>query len=331
MKEPYRNTFLSSDGKTAVSYKIWEPDGDVKNIRGVVQISHGMCEYVERYAGYAAHLCELGFVVGGNDHLGHGDTAPDADSLGFIAESDGPRYLVEDVHRMTGILKERYPDVPFVLLGHSMGSFIARSYLSLYAEELDAAIIMGTGGTKNPTGLGMFVADLVSAVCGQRRRSKMLTALAFGSYNKRCGKGADMRSWLTKDKEIAARYAADPYCNYIFTAQAYHDMFSLLDSVSTEEWARSVPTDLPILLISGDEDPVGNYGKGVHQVSGLLMGVGVRDVTVKLIRGDRHEVLNETDRTEVYAVIDEWLDDTLETVAERKRSSSPEEQPAEAE
>lgn len=306
----YVNTFLSTDGKTSVSYKIWAPGDDVK-VKGVLQISHGMCEYVGRYEDFALYLVSLGWAVAGNDHLGHGDTAASDGDLGYFAEKEGYKLLVDDVHKLTGILKEKYPDVPFVLMGHSMGSFIARLYLASYAEELDAAIIMGTGGTKNPTGLGMALASFIALFNGDHYRSELLKKIAFSGYLKKCGKNAHPSAWITKDEERLRKYAGDPKCTYTFTVSGYHDLFSMISLVSTEEWAQMIPTDLPILLISGADDPVGDYGKGVGQVAALLTGAGNSKLTVKLIAGDRHEVLNETDRDDVYAFISGWLDENV--------------------
>lgn len=300
------STFLSADGKTAVSYKIWEPD-DASSIRAVVQLSHGMCEYVDRYAAYAEHLTARGIVFAGNDHLGHGDTAASPDDYGYIADEDGAELLVRDVAQMSTLLRGRYPDKPLILLGHSMGSFVARLYLTEFSENLDGVIIMGTGG-KKPAGLGKFVAGLIGGTRGERRRSKLLQAMTFAGNLKRTPKEEGTFAWLTKDREIVRAYEADERCGFNFTAQGYYDLFDLISRISGEEWAQKLPIDLPMLLVSGADDPIGGYGKGVGEVAALLAGAGVRDMTVHLFPGDRHEILNETDRAEVYAFIDEWLD-----------------------
>ncbi|MCQ2354527.1 MAG: alpha/beta hydrolase [Clostridia bacterium] len=304
--EPIRGTFKSTDGIHESVYKIWEPEGE---IRGIVQLSHGMCEHTARYDEYARHLSARGIVFAGNDHLGHGETAKDDKDLGFFGGKNGGNLLVDDVHKMTKILKEKYPDIPLVLLGHSMGSFVARLYLSEYAEELDGAIIMGTMGTKSPTTLGKILAASIRLVRGDRHRSKLLKKIVFGGYTKRFGKNAHPASWISKDTERVLKYAADPKCTFDFTAAGYFDLFDMVSCVSTPEWAARIPVDLPMLLISGAEDPVGSYGKGVGQVAGLIAGAGAKDLTVKLFPGDRHEVLNETDREDVYEYIDGWLRD----------------------
>ena len=287
-----------------IAYEIYEPDGEV---RAVVQVSHGMCEYVGRYAGYAEHLCSLGIVLAGNDHPGHGNSAESDADLGYFAKSGGVELTVGALCRMSDILSERYPEKPLILLGHSMGSFLARLYLSSHSENLAAAIIMGTGGPEAPTGAGIALANLIALFRGDRHRSKLLKSIASSGYLKRCGKNADKSDWLSRDAELVRKYNADKFCNYTFTVSGYRDLFTMLRDVSTEEWAKSVPTDLPILLISGEDDPVGAYGKGVAAVAGALTHAGARKLTTVLIPGARHEVLNETDKEETYAVIDKWM------------------------
>lgn len=300
------SSYPSADEKNTVSYKLWAPD-EGQEVRAVVQLSHGMCEYVERYAAYAEHLTARGIVFAGNDHLGHGDTAASPDDYGFIADEGGADLLVRDVAQLSAILRAQYPDKKLILLGHSMGSFIARLYLTEFAENLDGVIIMGTGG-KKPAGLGKFVASLVSSFGGNRKRSKLLQALCFAGNLKRTPKEEGVFAWLTKDREIVRAYEADERSGFNFTAAGYYDLFDLISRISGEEWAQKLPTDLPMLLVSGADDPIGGYGKGVGQVAALLSGIGVRDMTVKLFPGDRHEILNETDRADVYAYLDEWID-----------------------
>ncbi|MBQ4140489.1 MAG: alpha/beta fold hydrolase [Clostridia bacterium] len=293
----------------SLAYRIYEPEGE---IRAILQVSHGMCEYIGRYEGYAEYLTSHGIVLAGNDHPGHGESAASAEDLGYFAKTGGVELAVEGLRVMSEILIERYPGKPLILLGHSMGSFLCRLYLSAYAENLAGAIIMGTGGPDAPTGAGIALANLIALFKGGRHRSKLLRSIQQAGYLKRCGKGADRCAWLTRDSSVVEKYNNDKYCNYIFTVSGYRDLFSMLASVSTEEWAASVPTDLPILLISGEDDPVGGYGKGVLKVAGALTHKGARRLTTVLIPGARHEVLNETDREETYAVIDKWLTEVLE-------------------
>lgn len=290
--------FRSSDDKHMIRYYVYTPvSGD---IRAILQISHGMCEYIGRYEEFASFLCENGVLVCGNDHLGHGSAAQESDSLGYFAKKDGWQLLPADVRKLTILMQKRYPGVPYFLLGHSMGSFVARVYLAKYGELLDGAIIMGTSG-KNPlASIGVWFAERTIRRHGDKYRSEFLTRQSTGSYNKRFKTEQDEQSWLTKDEAIRKKYAADPLCSFQFTAAGHRDLFTLLQAVSTEEWAERVPKELPILLASGDMDPVGNYGKGVKEVYERLQKAGVKDVSLKLYKDDRHEILNETDRETVY-------------------------------
>ena len=292
----------------SLAWRIYEPEGE---IRAVVQISHGMCEYIGRYEEYAKHLCSLGIVLAGNDHPGHGESVEAVEDLGYFAKECGVELAVDGLRVMSEILLEKYEGKPLILLGHSMGSFLCRLYLTQYAENLAGAIIMGTGGPGSPTGAGIFAANLISLFRGDRHRSKLLRFMAHSSYLKRCPKGSGITAWISRDEEIVNKYNNDKFCNYIFTVSGYRDLFRMLAAVSSQEWAPSVPTDLPILLISGEDDPVGGYGKGVMQVAGALTHAGARRLTTALIPGARHEVLNETDREETFALIDKWIGDVL--------------------
>lgn len=310
--DPITGSFRSSDGKNDISYYIWEPEGRPS---AVVQLSHGMCEYALRYAPYAAHLASRGIVFAGNDHLGHGAGARESGNLGYIADEYGPDLMVSDLNTMTGILKERYPGVPVILLGHSMGSFLCRLYLSSYAEDLAGAIIMGTGGPDAPVGLGCFLASAVSLFRGRRHPSPFLSKIAFSGYTKRCAKEEGGFAWLSVNRENVKRYEEDPLCGFVFTAGGFYDLFSMIGAVSTQEWAAGIPTDLPILVVSGAEDPVGGYGKGVMKVVSMLSGAGARRLTARLFPNDRHEILNENDREKVYAYIDGWIDNEILSAA----------------
>ena len=208
---------------------------------------------------------------------------------------------------MSELLLKRYGGKPLILLGHSMGSFLCRIYLTKYAENLSGAIVMGTGGPGAPTGAGIALANIISTFRGDRHRSKLLRSIQQSGYLKRCGKGADRCDWLTRDRAVVEKYNNDKYCNYIFTVSGYRDLFRMLEAVSREDWATKVPTELPILLISGEDDPVGGYGTGVAKVADALERAGAQKLKTVLIPGARHEVLNETDRADTYALIDKWI------------------------
>lgn len=301
--------FLSHDTKSRVASYVFIPK--CESPRGILQICHGMCEYVLRYEAFAREMCKHGFIVCGNDHIGHGQTAPTDELLGYTASSGGAMIMVNDARMLSGIIRNRFGKLPYILIGHSMGSFVARKYIELYGNELTGAIIIGTGGPESPTALGKALAKLVIKTKGEMHRSKLIDSIAFGSYNKKFKDEQDEKSWLTRDKEVRERYVQDKYCSFKFTARGFYDLFDLLASVSDKKWAKNLPTELPILMISGDADPVGNYGKGVEKVYKRMEKAGA-DVTMRLYHGARHELLNETSKKEIISHTLEWIEDVLD-------------------
>lgn len=298
-----RFSHLSSDGKTTLAaYKT-----ETVAPRALLQISHGMCEYILRYEGFADFLSKNGIVVFGHDHLGHGNSAASPEDLGFTVAGGGADALVEDVHALSLCMKEEYPSLPLVLFGHSMGSFVARDVIEKYGKDYTAAIICGTGGPNTPAGAGKVMAKLLMLLFGERRRSKLLRSISFMGYNKKFGKDCDKNAWLTRDDAVVEKYNADPFCTYIFTLRAYHDLFTLIARVNRRDWASTIPKDLPLLLISGEEDPVGAWGKGVRLVERCLQKAEVSDLTTRLYPDMRHEILNEIDKETVWKEILEWI------------------------
>ncbi len=297
--------FISSDGRTAISYYTYLPQNTEP--KAIVQISHGMCEFIERYEDFAGFLCQHGFIVCGNDHLGHGNSVASDDNLGYFGEKNGYEYLVTDLYKTMTLVRKSYPGCPYFLLGHSMGSFVARLFLTQYGKELTGAIICGTSGGNPFAGVGIRMARSISRKKGSRYRSKKLTLLAFRSYNKRIDKPSSEFDWLTTDPQIVLNYEQNPKNNFIFTASGFQDLFTLLKLVSNKEWAGKVPQNLPLLLIAGEEDPVGAYGKGVRKVCCRLVEAGVQDIALRLYPDDRHEIINESNRLEVYNDITRWM------------------------
>ncbi len=287
-------TAKSSDNIHTLVGRIYIPDGDVK---GILHIVHGMTEHIERYDSLMSYMAQNGFVAFGYDNLGHGKTAKDDSELGFIAHNNGWKYLVNDVSIFGKIVKNFYPEKPLYLFGHSMGSFIARLSAQNFGEMYEKLIICGTGG-KNPLSLiGIQLAKILKKIKGEKYISDFIINMAFGSYNKRF-EGNSTREWLTKDREIIEKYGNDKFCNYKFTVSAMQDLITLTDLCNKKQWYKEIRKDLPIFLISGSEDPVGNYGKGVKQVYSDLKKSGA-DVTLKLYENCRHEILNDTCRNEV--------------------------------
>ncbi|RHP34405.1 alpha/beta fold hydrolase [Lachnotalea sp. AF33-28] len=299
-------TVPSSDGKSSLHALRWVPDGEV---RMILQISHGMVEYVDRYDWFASKCAAQGILVVGHDHLGHGKTAVLKEDLGYFADENGAALVLKDLHRTFIHMKGQYPNVPYVLMGHSMGSFFARRYLTLYGKELDGAIIMGTGSQPLAAVVfGRWLSGIMMKVKGARYRSRLLFNLTLGSNNKRIKPLVTANDWLTRDPQIVAKYNADPFCTFIFTVSAYHDFFTLLTDVMKKKDLDKIPAELPVLFISGAEDPVGGYAKGVEAACRQYKEAGIKDVEFKLYEGARHEILNETNREEVCDDILCWLD-----------------------
>ena len=291
--------FRSSDGKHILSYYVYTPTSG--EVRAVLQLSHGMCEFIERYEPFAEYLCGHGILVCGNDHLGHGKAAQLEGTLGWFARKDGDRFLVEDLRKLTVLIQKKYPDLPYFLLGHSMGSFVARQYIVKYGELLDGVILVGTSGGRFGSGFGVWLSKRIAGLHNDRYISRLLTHLSMGAFNRRFKSDNDENAWISREVENRRKYAANPLCTFTFTASGYRDLFTLLHEVSAKDWAGRVPKELPVLLLSGTDDPVGNYGKGVQKVFRRLRNAGVKDVSIKLYEGDRHEILNEADREQVYA------------------------------
>ncbi len=300
--------YLSADGKTQVAAYVWEPAD--KQAKGIVQLAHGMCEYAQRYDAWARRFVEAGYIFCGNDHLGHGHTAKSPEDLGYTARRGGADYLVEDLHTLNRLMAKEYPTLPLLLYGHSMGSFVARVYITRYGEELAGALISGTAGPGQPTGLALKLARAIGAAKGARHRSPFITSLVFGSYNKRFKKEQDVQSWLSRDKAEREQYNKDPLCGFVFTAGGFDTLFTLLGTVSHKKWAQAVPKHLPVLLFSGDMDAVGNYGKGVQGVYDRMKAAGC-NVQLKLYKDGRHEMHNDPERDAVFADLTTFIEEIL--------------------
>lgn len=298
--------FQSANGKDTIAAVLYP----VENPVGIVQLCHGMTEHIARYRWLAGRLNAAGFLVCGHDHLGHGKSAASEEDLGFFHSCDGYRYLVQDVHQLRQKVQEEFPGLPYFLLGHSMGSFITRLYLTEYGKGLAGYLCCGTSGTNPQVKLGIGLATLLIALKGERYRSERLHRLSNRGYNARF-EGDSGNEWLSRDPAVGEAYAKDPFCTFAFTNSAYRDLFRLLDRVSTQEWYDAVPKDLPVILMSGAMDPVGNYGKGVREVHRRLCAAGVKDVQMKLYPECRHELHNELNKEEVVQDMVRWLESHL--------------------
>lgn len=291
-------TVKSTDNIHTLVGRIYIPENEIK---GVVHIVHGMTEYIERYDPLMSALADNGYVAFGYDNLGHGKTAKDDSELGFIAHKNGWKYLVNDVEAFALAVKHIYPDKPMYLMGHSMGSFIARLAAVSFEKLYEKLIICGTGGRNPLSGAGLFVTSLIRLIKGEKHISKTVINIAFGTYNKRFDSSSKY-NWLSKDKAIIEKYEADKFCNFDFTVSAMHDLVTLNSVCNKKKWYKDISKSMPILLISGMDDPVGNYGKGVTQVYDDLIKNGAKS-ELKLYPDCRHEILNDTCKAEVISDI----------------------------
>lgn len=300
-------TWLSRDGITRIHGIEWTPDGEVK---AVLQMCHGMVEYIDRYDEFARFLCGHGYCVIGHDHLGHGQSVQDEESYGFFHETKGNEYVIGDIHKLREMGQKKYPGVPYFMLGHSMGSFFIREYMELYGKGLDGVIVMGTGMQPMPVLVaGKMLCRVIAAFKGWRYRSKLVDNMAFGSYNKRFEPARTDKDWLTKDEKHVDAYLGNPWCTFRFTVNAYYHMFRAIQFLQKKENIRRIPSDLPLFFVAGADDPVGNFGKNVKKAGENCRKCGVKDVTIKLYPNDRHEILNETDRQTVYEDLLRWMDE----------------------
>jgi len=305
MQETFQ--FLSKDGKTKIHAVKWLPAN--RKVRAVMQISHGMVEYIERYNEFAVYMAKRGFLVVGHDHLGHGASVSEESEWGYFTEKKPSETVVADIFQVTRIIRSQYPDCPYFILGHSMGSFLLRRYLTLHSEEVTGAIICGTGSQPDvATCFGMFACGLIRTFRGGHYRSSFLTNAAFGkSYAQFDKTGAEpARSWLSKNEESVRAYYNDPRCTFIFTVNGYYGLFSTVRYANQMKYIRRIRKNLPVFFIAGKEDPVGNFGEGVKKAYAQYRQAGIRDVKMKLYENDRHEILQETDREQVFEDIYQW-------------------------
>lgn len=295
----------SSDGVHNLYGEIYEP-ADIPP-RGIVQVLHGMVDHIGRYAALRDFLTSNGYIFAGHCHLGHGKTAKNREELGFFADKNGADTVVKDVGVVNSYLHGRYPDLPIFLLGHSMGSFIARIYTAKHPDTVAGLIVHGTGGPNSVVGLGKALVSVMSVFLGKKHRSAFMKKLAFLGYNSKFPREEGAGAWLTRDSEIAKSKAKDEYANFTFTLSAYKDLFRFVSRSNSREWFDTYPVSLPTLIVSGEMDPVGGFGKSVRRVYDELSRRGASDISLKLYPDARHELFNETNREEVFSDILAWI------------------------
>mgnify|MGYP001026217585 FL=1 len=297
-------TFPSTSGITRCRYYMYLPEKP----RAALMVSHGMCEYIQRYRPFAEFLCENGIALVGNDHIGHGNSVTDSDMLGYFGEDGGFMYMVKDLHRMKIIMNKKLPGIPHFLLGHSMGSFIARIYLSRYDDCWDGAIIMGTAGGVTGSAPLRKLLEILCHSKDSRFRPEISKKLAFGLFNIRFHNRRTPNDWLSRWDENVDRFNADPLCSFTFTVAGFKDLLNALMCANSDCVIENPPTALPMLFVSGSMDPVGEYGKGVRSACMRYLEHGCM-VNIHIYPEARHELLFELNRDEVMQDILRFIND----------------------
>lgn len=303
-------TLPSSTGVNTIRCRKLVPAGE---IRGVVQIAHGISEHIGRYDMFMAHLASRGFAVCGNDHLGHGKSAVTEAEKGIFSQNDGWKHAVDDMLALHSLLKAEFPDVPQILFGHSMGSFLSRTYIIDHPDDYDLVILSGTGFFDSLTiSAGCAIADLTCRVRGADGDGTKLNNVAFSGYNKRIENARTPFDWLSSDEKSVDAYMADPDCGFICKNALYRDMLHGIRYIVSKENIAKMNKDKPVYLMSGDQDPVGNYGKGVSKTYKAFCDAGLKDVTMRLYPGGRHEMLNEPSRARVMNDVTDWIESRIQ-------------------
>lgn len=291
----------SVDGVEIYVEKWFEPG---KEPQAIVQIAHGMVEHFQRYHGFAQYLLKHDIFVYGNDHRGHGKTGQKQGLMGYLSDQDGFDKTTNDLVTITKKIQEEYPGTPIFLLGHSMGSFLARNYIQLHSNNIQGVILSGTGYyPKATSSLGKWIA----AKLNPTEKSPFMNKLAFGTFNRKVKDPKTPFDWISRDDQIVKAYMQDRYAGYIPTARFFYDLMTGINYIHSPKRNDKIRKDLPILFISGEDDPVGNYGKGIWKTASMYERLGIENITTVLFDGARHEVLNEINKQEVYDRILPWL------------------------
>jgi alpha-beta hydrolase superfamily lysophospholipase len=292
----------------------WIPEGEPV---AILQIIHGMQEYIDRYDEFANFLAEKGIIVIGNDHLGHGGSVGERGTYGYFCKNDPATVLVRDAHRLKKMTQEDFPGIPCFILGHSFGSFVAREYITRYGTGIKGAIIQGTAFMPSGTikSLGGLV-NFLQVVMGEKYRSTMVNNMAFKGYLKKIPNPRTNFDWLSHNEASVDKYAADPACNFVFTLNGFKTMAELLKRVQDTDKMEDIPKDLPILVTAGKEDPVGNYGEGPEKLYNIYKNdLQIKNVDIKLYDGFRHELQQEIGREQVFADQYEWIKKVVDSAA----------------
>lgn len=300
--------FPSHDGTSTIRGVVWQPAGRAPI--GVVQLIHGMAEHIERYDTFARFLVSHGYLVCGHDHIGHGHSVSDRADLGHMPLHDGPDVLVEDVDTMRSAIADAFPDLPYFIFGHSMGSFVLRVYLTRHGAGLAGAVICGTGHhLPIASAAGNAFIKLLAKFQGETARNGLIHNLVDGGFVRSVEDPRTPFDWISANEDNVDAYAADDLNGFPFSLGGYASLTRLTKLAARLELAERIPHDLPLLFIAGTEDPVGAKGAGVRAAADLMRRAGIENVEMILYEGMRHEILNEKDAARVFDDILNWLND----------------------
>ncbi len=302
-------TFPSSTGNNIIHARIAEPECEP---RGIVQIAHGIAEHIGRYERFMQILAQNGFIAVGNDHLGHGHSFSDPSDLGFFAENNGWDRVVDDMDILHDLVARDHRGLPYIFFGHSMGSFLTRTYMIRHPSKPDLVILSGTGHmTRAKVNGGCITAAAAVKMFGTHRAGDMLNNIAFGSYNDAYENVRTNFDWLNSDPEEVNKYIADPLCGFIPKIGLFRDLTGGVKFITDPANMKKMNKDTPVLFISGWDDPVGEHGKGVRRAYKAFANAGMKHLHIKLYPKARHELLNERCRDEVISDILCWINDKL--------------------
>ena len=308
-------TFASTTGCNKLHAHMVVPDGQV---RGVVQIAHGIAEYIDRYDPFMQFLAQNGFVAVGNDHLGHGKSITIPEEQGFFAEKDGWQFVLDDMNKLHQMTAEKFPGVPYIFFGHSMGSFLTRHYVIQHPDQPALVIICGTGHQEPAmVNAGYTMAKLAVGIFGPRKIGKLLNNVAFGSYTKGIENLRTPNDWLNRDPKEVDKYINDPLCGFVPTVSVFRDMMGGVKFITDPQNIAKMNKKTPVLFIAGGDDPVGEHGVGVKRAYQAFKDAGVQDVSIKLYPGARHEILLETNHEEIFNDVLAWINEKLILVSHK--------------
>lgn len=302
--------FKSSQGESKRFGIIWRCDKNI-DIKAILQISHGMCEYINRYEELAEYMTKKGIVICGNDHEGHGKSSK-KENYGHIKTNTGYINIAKDMNFFYNIMKSKYKDIPYFILGHSMGSFILRYYIENFdISNISGIIFSGTAYKTFIIKLGLILCNIFSIIKGEKERAVFISNLSNKIFNFSLKSNRTCFDWISNDKNNVDNFINNDKCAFTFTYGGYINLLTVLLKVNNKKWFKNFPDDMPVYIFSGDKDPIGNFGKGPIKIYNKLVENKCKDIKIKLYDGGRHEMLNDLNKYEVFQDLYLWIENHI--------------------